>query len=460
MSSRVAPLLVAASMLAVACGAEPNEPEPGNDAFRVISGGRATDTISAELRQPLVVEIPAAPAGAIVRFESSVSSPAFVMVSALGGAYVGYVGTPLDQRRRATVYVKLGRVAGQAHLRVAIPELDILDSVPFTIRPGAPTRLIAGPRDTAVVVGQSLQLRTTVMDRFDNPREATVTLTALDPVVTVSGTRVTGTVLGRGRVEAQAHGLRDAVTVSVVPDGVLSAVVATGSGHQAVVFRTDGTRIAAYPAFAASTSADWSPDGEFLVLDTWGRLQIIRADGSTSQIGVGGLVLYPEVSHDGQWIYYAVQTDGQFDIRRVRPSGADDSFFMRRVRSVALSMSPSGTEFTYTSASPGVDELMLVTLPSFTEISLGNGHTSAWAPNGTDLAFVSGETLWAIDMSTRQPRRQIGSQDRFALGIDWSPDGKWLVGSAGGRFVLVEATSGLTIPLGFTAGWTAPAWRE
>jgi Tol biopolymer transport system component len=56
----------------------------------------------------------------------------------------------------------------------------------------------------------------------------------------------------------------------------------------------------------------------------------------------------------------------------------------------------------------------------------------------------------------------LGPNGAYQWGIDWSPDGQWLlaVNAITGTVDVVNATSGLTLPLGFTKGAVSSSWRQ
>jgi hypothetical protein len=48
----------------------------------------------------------------------------------------------------------------------------------------------------------------------------------------------------------------------------------------------------------------------------------------------------------------------------------------------------------------------------------------------------------------------------FALGIDWSPDGNWVVAGRLDTIVLADPNSDLILPLSCTSGLGYPAWKR
>jgi Tol biopolymer transport system component len=91
------------------------------------------------------------------------------------------------------------------------------------------------------------------------------------------------------------------------------------------------------------------------------------------------------------------------------------------------------------------------------------GHSPSWSPTGDRIAYLDpqGYVLKVMNPDGTGVR-QVGSADgSYAFGIDWSPDGKWIVAKNAriDRIELVNATTGVALPLGFTNGMSGPSWR-
>ena len=159
----------------------------------------------------------------------------------------------------------------------------------------------------------------------------------------------------------------------------------------------------------AVRSADLSPDGEWIVFDTWAPrddLFVVRADGS------GRLQLLDDVhknrlprwSPDGSSILFYSNRSGKYEAWRIRPDGS------------------------------GLEQLTRLDVPVYNPI---------WSPDGRRLAFSRG-FLGTATVDLRQPigRRAstplpfAGAEPTF-LAASWSADGQRLAGytDVGGIFV-------------------------
>jgi Tol biopolymer transport system component len=58
--------------------------------------------------------------------------------------------------------------------------------------------------------------------------------------------------------------------------------------------------------------------------------------------------------------------------------------------------------------------------------------------------------------------RQVSADGRSyqALGLDWSPDGQWLVARSDSTVDLIQVATGLTLPLGYATGYTLASWKR
>ena len=142
---------------------------------RVTPGAVASDTVHAILRDPITVEVTRVGGGARpgveVRFTPiNADTSAYYRPSVLLAGSTSLTDTKVtrytDARGRVAVQVQLAQFAGPAAVEVAVPAASFVDTVKFTVRPGAAVKFTVTPTDSAVYVGNSYALRTTA---FDNP---------------------------------------------------------------------------------------------------------------------------------------------------------------------------------------------------------------------------------------------------------------------------------------------------
>jgi hypothetical protein len=188
--------LVAA--LAYACGGgsdAPTLPPGAGGPITVVEGGGQTDTVDATLKQALVVQIRDSTLrlvpGVTVRFTPVLASnQPYLLVAPVGGGY-GTSNPASDVTNsfgHAKTVVSFARRTGTALLEVSVPELALVDTISFTITPGAPTQFIIAPRDTEASQASSYTLRASMADRYLNPiAGATPTFSATGVTISSSG---------------------------------------------------------------------------------------------------------------------------------------------------------------------------------------------------------------------------------------------------------------------------------
>ncbi len=448
--------ILLAAALCWGCG-NSTEPPAGAVRTQVLAGGDVTDSAFAEPTQALVVRVEGAPPGTVVRFvaQQNPSQPTMLFAEAGGSSFQPILGVATNPQGHAVARVKLGPLVGQVRAQIVVPEFGIVDSTHYTITPGAVASVSAAPRDTTLLPGRSVTMRVSTRDQYGNNRNDPVSLISLDPLLTVNGLTVTAVGEGVARLEARTTVslVRDTTAVAIVPNGVLAAFGDNGL----ITFRTDGTILSRVAALAAGT-ADWSPDGGSVAADGGQSIRIFAGNNVRFPTGGSDFELYPEFSADGQWLYYARLGEGGYRIRRIHPDGTGDTLIVAQSSlDVAPSPSPDGRRLAYVVA--GSDELRMFDLAQGTSVQFApNGHTPAWSPTGDRLAYYRGGDVFVRDANGTNPR-QVSTNVGIGLGIDWSPNGRWIVAQSG-TLVLIEVATGSVIRLGFSAGWTAPTWRS
>ena len=163
-------------------------------------------------------------------------------------------------------------------------------------------------------------------------------------------------------------------------------------------------------------------------------------------------IVRPELSNDGTRFVMRLQRRTQDDIVVVNRDGSNwrdltnDKFFDRYPR-----WSPDGKRIAFTSDRSGRYEIWLLDADSasFRQLTFeGTGDTSfpLWSPDGSQIAYRSGLVYTVIDVNkswAEQNLRRLPTppkEQRFAA-LDWSPDGKKLIGNLGGATSFVAVYS-------------------
>ena len=396
-----------------------------------------------------------------------------------------------DSVGEVRIPIRLGQLAGRVGATVAVAgqEARSTYTVWFNVRPGAAARVRLAPRDTAVYVDHSYQLRPRVVDRYDNARSEVPDVAGDSTAVALTTTGLaTGRSLGRARFRASWHSLTDTAWASVVPHGTLAAVTSWPS--HVVMFDLDGSGYHTIaPQYVGFIS--WAPSGtRMAVQDNGGATPYCYYEGFAAVIDVSGnerqLVNVgdcsnfmeaqrtPRFSHDETWIYFEraryASGAGSFgpSIYRVHPD-ATGLEAIRTPDGTAIldgmhpAPSPTGRYLVYSVyvPYPTLETRVLDTSTGQTAVISGVEGATWMKGSDTLIAFRSAGHASIVLL------RPDGSEVRsvpYDFGwsgsppYDVSPDGRWLVVQRNG-FELVSLESGAVIPLTFTIGLGAPAWR-
>jgi hypothetical protein len=469
----------AAVVLLVAACTSSTSPAGKGAGITIIAGSGATDTIGATLKQALVVRIANSMIGGsnahqVVQFSSIPaarpgSATAYV-ADLTSGSPTTFVADSTSTVGEAGVQVFLGTQTGTAKILIAVPEDGFVDTASFSITPGKVAGITSGPADTALYVGKHATLHATALDRAGNPRPS-------DPVsyavsygpVSAAGPVVTATALGPASVIATSSGFSDSTLVTVVPPGTLAAVSDSGG---IIMFNLDesGFRLVTR---TPATDVKWATSGTSLVFvcpqsngilaactsDVSGNITVVDETDTTSDA-------WPFFSRDGTWIYYSHIGENGGVMSRIHPDGSANAVLttMEPGDDYWPSPSPDGTMVPYVDLNSG--HLRVLTIATGAVADLGIvAHSPQWSPNSDLIAYLDtdgGSGNIAVAHSNGSGARIVGSNlNSYGFDIDWSPDGQWIVGrnAATAHLDLINVTTNLVIPLGYTGLVGSPTWQ-
>jgi WD40 repeat protein len=453
-------LLVAA--LTYACD---SSTEPGSRGVRVVSGGSQTDTVFAVLAQPLVVEIRDSTgrlaSGVTVRFQSLLNSNgnSVLVWKADQQKWDIFTTAVVDAKGRASTRMKVMAEAGTMRLQIGVPEWGIADTVTFTSTPGAPQRWTISPYDTAMRSGTSFTLKAIVGDQFTNPVPGAVpTFTATGVSVSPTGQVTTTTAPSRAKIVVSYKTMKDSVSVSVLPrlamvinrsDAVSAAVVSINSdGTGSTTLATTTDRSIA-PSSVASTPSVVYYRG---TASSTGKVWVVQPNGTPQLLlpGQARAESWPTLSPDGTWVYFVRDARSLWRVH-LDGSGLDSLTSFKQARTyMAPTVSPDGVSVAIEDSIGGVKIVDVATKAART-----TGFPCAaprYSPDGTSFACVS-PTDVSITRIDGTNQKIIASMAPYPVsdplsGVDWTPDGKWLVVAvANGTARLFEISSGAVIDL-------------
>jgi hypothetical protein len=473
-------LVLQALGVAGACGGGATDATtpPSNQPLAFVSGAGASDTIDAANRVQLTIRArdnSGAPlSNEIVLLRVTLAPPSPLPRSIITGTLADIFVTT-DAQGLASTQLQLGEVAGTWYV-VARDDRGAIDSVAFTVRPGAPARVKLATRDTALYVGGRYVLSGTSMDRHFNPVTATLTYSADSAPAVASVTSagaVAGLAFGRSRFLVSVGGqVLDTARVTVVPPGKLAAESDEGLS----IINMDGSNYRVLvPGSPQYRFPSWSPDGTAVAYNSDPRTGVLyRVDlqGGSTKLSSGSAMpseTWPRYSADGQYIYfsggyypdsidtYRMNADGTGPRVRVTPLRPGSTRFWK------ASPSPDGTLLAYSEAGFGLRVVSLVDGSDRVIPVPGEAEAPRFSPAGDWIAYAN-DYPHSIELI-----RVDGSGHRVLTpawvwaddwGHDWSPDGEWIVFSRSGGLSIVRVSDGLILPLPFSHSLYAASWHQ
>ncbi|HEY0152054.1 MAG TPA: hypothetical protein VGB92_08660 [Longimicrobium sp.] len=503
-----AALHLTVAVLVAGCESGPTPVDPDDTGISIVAGHPVTDTINAVVAS-LEVEVRGEDgdrlSGQTVLFEAGLDSAQRELTVLVGStATAGYSASALgttDARGRASVRVRLGHRAGSGAVVISVPELGYTARAQYTIAPGAPARVVALLKDTAIYAGSSYRLRATVVDSWGNPRPDPVTYTAGAGPLSLAGGQVTGSAVGRGYVLARAEAWVDTAWVSVVPRGRIAAFRGRVAGPDTArleIFELDGSDYLRFDVPSLSGGhPEWDPSGTAVLLEERvssaedGHIFALSPSGVRRRLVPETLRLLgegaPQTGQDG-WIYFAADPgagQGHTEIWRIR---ADGTGAQRIGPSATMyrgdfnpSPSPGGGRVAYgTNRDDCCDYATLRVLNLQTGQTLQLGERVAygsrdlyicWSPVDEDrfayglaapnTTSIFEKQLYEVHANGSGRRRITPAGRTYRPEFDWSPDGRWLIARNfnSGELELIEVATGQILPLAFSRGLGHPAWR-
>jgi WD40 repeat protein len=392
-------------------------------------------------------------------------------------SYTTFVAATTDAAGRAAVLVMYGTTAGAGRIVVSVPTLALQDTARFTILPGAASRVTILPADTTVYAGRSYTLRGGVVDRFGNVRTDPVTYTTTTPGITVSSTGVvTAPTIGRYTLEASAAGLTGKGTgsVSVVPQGTLTATRGTSTGLQIIRVDLDGSNYRELTTVSdggIGPSPKWIPGTNSIVYTHYdGSLQVLQTVDENRAVSrfiknapsTMSHQAIPSPARGAPVIYFGAHdtrcTGNGYCIHRAAIDGSNPELLgtlPQGLPTERLSSSPDGSKVAFSNGQVRVFDYASKTVAPWAV----TGEAPSWSSDGTTIAYVtsSASPIRLVNADGTNARLlSLPGREYGIRSMSWSSDSRWLLAqSTSGVLDLIDVATGKALPLGFTAGYSA-----
>jgi hypothetical protein len=476
-------------LLAIAAIAACSGPmEPPRTGMRIVSGPGLSDTAMARSLVPFVVEVRdshggySLPANLLVR-STPVDAPpgitpptvyAYASPEGWGGSSFAII--PLDRESRAKFWIQRGTTVGKVTL--TLTAFVVSEQIDLEIVPANPAKIELQPADTMIYVGKSYALHAKVVDQWGNDRPEPIGFTAGPGLTTSPSGVVTAGEIGRRMVQLESGALTAEAWVSVPPEGELAAISGPTYFESIVVLGLDGSNwrsLAQLQTYSQRTAPQWSPDGQELVFHNWTDTGItayrVNLDGNVEPaLGTDAPAaqIFPRYSRDGQWLFFSGGPDVRtVAIWRARADGTGPVQVGSSVTELDYdsdpSPSPDGSRVVYLAGGFNNPVLRVLDVATgvVTPLDL-HGMSPRWSPVAERIAYVDYlARVVLVDPDGGNMRVLSAPGRRYARGLDWSPDGKWLVVRSGEKpaVVLIRVETGEALPLVLSAPIEEPAWR-
>ncbi len=188
-----------------------------------------------------------------------------------------------------------------------------------------------------------------------------------------------------------------------------------------------------------------------------------------------GEELFPDISHDGNYIIYSKSAGGVMHIflQRVGGTKAIDLTADSKYDNYQASYSPNGEMIAFRSERDGGGIFVMGSTGESVHRLTDFGYNPVWSPDGREVLFAtesvlnpfnrsSVSQLWTVDIATGKTQKIY---DGDAVQPSWSPNGRWIAywglphGSGKRVIYIIPSTGGkpTTVTSGRSVDW-CPTW--